>query len=131
MKKCPHCNMTVDAKSECPICRTTLTYEPYCTDDHEHLIWNKHLLLYLAKNIWFSVLCYIVGTVKYFMTSTDPSILFLYAAILALISLLTSIFHRPYSKILAWKYSDNYIPVIIAFQKYVFGGLSIIFFILS
>ena len=42
MKQCPTCKMTVDEKNECPICGTTLTYEPIVDAEKEHIILNKY-----------------------------------------------------------------------------------------
>ncbi len=122
--------MTVDAESECPFCYTTLTYEPICVDEHEHLVWNKYFFLYLAKNIWFSVLCCIVGVIKLFIARPPIGGLWIYAAVLALVSLTASIFQRQLCKILTWKYSDEYAHFKVGIWKYIFGGASIIIFFL-
>ena len=130
-EKCPTCKMVVDAKNECPFCYTTLTYEPICADEHEHLVWNKYLFLYLANNIWFSLLCCIIGAIKLFMVIPTICGLWVFAAVLALVSLTVSISKRHLCKLLTWKYSDKYAIYKIGIWKYLFGGASIILFCLA
>lgn len=129
MKKCPTCQMIVDADNECPFCATTLTYEPKCDAESERLVWNKYLLIYIAKNIWFSLACCIVGLVKIFIARPQISVLLFSAGACALISLIVSIFQRRFSKTMTWKYSEDYIPFKISMWKYLLGGISIILFV--
>lgn len=129
MKKCPTCRMIVDAENECPFCATTLTYEPKCEAESERLVWNKYLLIYIAKNIWFSLICCIVGLVKILVARPQMSILLFSAGACAVISLITSIFQRNFCKTMTWKYSEEYMPFKIGIWKYFLGGISIILFI--
>ena len=122
--------MTVDAKNECPICSAALTYEPPCDADREHLLWNRYRLIYIAKCAWFSVLCCIVGLLKTIIARPPIHQLLVMAAALAAVSLTVSLFQRTVSRILMWKYSENYASYEIAVFKYVFGGISVILFLL-
>lgn len=53
MKKCPTCKMTVKADMACPICHTTLTYEPEVKGRFEKKKLNKYLGIYLLKRFAF------------------------------------------------------------------------------
>ena len=53
MKKCPTCKMTVKADMACPICQTTLTYEPEVSGNFEKKKLNKYLGIYLLKRFAF------------------------------------------------------------------------------
>ena len=53
MKKCPTCKMTVKADMACPICQTTLTYEPEVEGKFEKKRFNKYLGVYLFKRFAF------------------------------------------------------------------------------
>lgn len=129
MKKCPTCQMIVDADNECPFCATTLTYEPKCEAESERLVWNKYLLIYIAKNTWFSLICCIVGLLKLLIARPQISVLLFSAGTCAIISLIASIFQRNFCKTMTWKYSEEYLPFKIGILKYLLGGISIILFI--
>lgn len=129
MKKCPTCQMIVDADNECPFCATTLTYEPKCEAESERLVWNKYLLIYIVKNTWFSLICCIVGLLKLLIARPQISVLLFSAGTCAIISLIASIFQRNFCKTMTWKYSEEYMPFKIGIWKYLLGGISIILFI--
>ena len=65
MKKCPLCEMTVKSDSACPICQTTLTYEPEVPGFFEKKKFNKYLGIYFLKRFAFVVaaiiFCVIAG----------------------------------------------------------------------
>ena len=65
MKKCPTCKMTVKADMACPICQTTLTYEPEVNGRFEKKKLNKYLAFYLLKRFAFvflaTLFCVIAG----------------------------------------------------------------------
>ena len=129
MKKCPTCQMIVDADNECPFCATTLTYEPKCEAERERLVWNKYLFIYIVKNTWFSLICCIVGLLKLLIARPQISVLLFSAGTCAIISLIASIFQRNFCKTMTWKYSEEYMPFKIGIWKYSLGGISIILFI--
>ena len=129
MKKCPICRMTVDADNECPFCGTSLTYEPVCDAEREHIVWNKYYLKYMAKSIWFAVLCCMVGAVKIIVARPPMSELLVTAILLALFSLFISCFQRSWVTKMKWKYSKAYLSFLIPLWKYGFGALSVIFFL--
>ena len=122
--------MTVDAKDECPICAATLTYEPVCDAEREHLLWNRYRWLYISKCTWFSVLCCMIGLLKMIIARPQINHLFWFAAALAAVSLTVSLFQRKILHLLTWKYSENYAAYEIAVFKYVFGSISVILFLL-
>lgn len=63
MKKCPTCQSIVDDDTECKICGTTLTYEPFIDSDKEKLKPNHYLYFFLAKKLSFSMVCLILVAV--------------------------------------------------------------------
>ena len=128
MKKCPICQMTVDSDHECPFCGNTLTYEPDCDASREKIVWNKYYLLYMAKNIWFSVICCVIGAIKLIIVSPSMSELLVAAIVCAAVSLLVALFQRPLIKG-NWIYKESYIPIIVASWKYGAGLLSVLFFL--
>lgn len=100
MRKCPVCQMIVDAKNECPICAATLTYEPVCDAEREHLLWNRYRWLYIAKCTWFSFLCCLIGFLKMIIARPQFHQIFWMAAALAAVSLAVSLFQRQIFRLL-------------------------------
>ena len=128
MKNCPICQMTVDVDNECPFCGTSLTYEPNCDAAREKIVWNKYYLLYMAKNIWFSLLCSLIGVVRLMIARPPMSELLVVAIVCVFVSLLIALFQRPLSKG-NWVYKESYIPIILASWKYGAGLLAVLFFL--
>ena len=128
MKNCPTCRMTVDVDNECPFCGTSLTYEPNCDAAREKIVWNKYYLLYMAKNIWFSLLCSLIGVVRLMIVRPPMSELLVVAIVCVFVSLLIALFQRPLSKG-NWVYKESYIPIILASWKYGAGLLAVLFFL--
>ena len=98
MKNCPTCWMTVDVDNECPFCGTSLTYEPDCDAVREKIVWNKYYLLYMAKNIWFSLICVLIGVIKLTVARPPMSELLIAAIVCAAVSLLVALFQRSLTK---------------------------------
>ncbi|MBR7185717.1 MAG: hypothetical protein IKD37_08955 [Clostridia bacterium] len=57
MKQCPTCNSIIEAQTECPVCGETLTYVNPHPAHRERIARNRYGLRYLAKQIWFALLC--------------------------------------------------------------------------
>ena len=58
MKKCPKCQMTIDAHSECPVCKQHLCDVEYvinCKGERYKL--NKYFLPYFLKKCVFALIC--------------------------------------------------------------------------
>ena len=64
MKQCPTCRCIVDEKDSCPICHTSLIYEPSAHTDGEKIVWNRYYGMYLLKTLAFSVLCFVFCIVR-------------------------------------------------------------------
>lgn len=131
MKKCKVCHCTVNDENECHICHNTLTYESTSQETDEHYVLNKYYLIYILKNIWFSVLCCIFGIIKFAVSKPNMSVLLITAFVLALISLVVSVFQSNLEKSITWKYSESYAPFKIGIWKYLLGSISILFFIFA
>ena len=128
MKNCPTCWMTVDVDNECPFCGTSLTYEPNCDAAREKIVWNKYYLLYMAKNIWFSLICVLIGVIKLTVARPPMSELLIAAIVCAAVSLLVALFQRSLTKG-NWIYKESYIPIVVVSWKYGAGLLAILFFL--
>ncbi len=129
MKQCPTCKMTVNAENECPICRTTLTYEPTVHTDREHIILNKYYWIYFGKTIWFSLLCSIVCIVRVAIVRPQISPLLLGMAGLLVISVVVSVFQRKLPDAIRWKYRHmgEYAEYKVFLWKYLFAGIAVLF----
>ena len=64
MKKCPTCQSIVDDDDTCPICQTSLIYEPSAHTDDEKIVWNRYYVMYLLKTLAFSVLCFLFCIIR-------------------------------------------------------------------
>ena len=134
MKKCNVCQCIVDEKSECPICGNTLTYEPTVTEDREHFVFNKYYYIYLLKNAWFAVFCTIASIIILIVDTpiSSYSLRFILPAIVLLIaSLADSFFKRSQYKRLLKIYSERRANYMITYDKYLYGTVAVIFFLIS
>jgi len=127
MKKCPTCQMIVDAENECPICGATLTYEPTINSEKEHIILNKYYWIYLAKETWFSILCSIVCIVRVMIVGPQISPLLLGMIGLLVISIVVSIFRRNWVNAMQWKYTENHAGFKTSLWKYLFAAIAVLF----
>lgn len=130
MKQCPTCKSVIDAKSECPICYTTITYEDEIASAFEQYKWNRYVIIYFIKRMWISVLCCIIGIVKIIGFSIELKELLLYAILFALASLCISIFQRRLAKKSQWKYTEDYAEQRLIMYKYLYAVLSIFLFVI-
>ena len=99
--------MQIDAENECPICHSSIMYEPKISSESEKYILNKYLFFYFIKNCWYSFLCFAIVLIR-FILNTQLSGYYIYIALLLCISIITSLFQRKFSKFLQWKYSKNF-----------------------
>ena len=129
MKQCPTCKMTVNAKNECPICSTTLTYEPTVNSEKEHIIFNKYYWMYFVKTTWFSLLCSIVCIVRAAIVRPQISPLLLGMVGLLLISIVVAIFQRKLPDLIRWKYKHMgyYAEFKISMWKYLCAVIAVLF----
>lgn len=132
MKICPKCKMRIDAENECPMCHTTITYEPKVSGQKEEYIFNKYFLLHLIKNCWYSILCTIIVIIQ-FVIKPYFSGHFVYITLLICISIFSSLFQRKLSKYLQWKYSKDYSEYAVNYTKIISGGLAVLctFFLIN
>lgn len=127
MKQCPTCKMTVDAEAECPICGTTVTYEPSVPAEKERWVFNRYLLRYMLIRCWFSLLC--LGTVLIRMILCAPPVdryLFM-ILFLAIASLVFGVFERGLRKALLWKYTERHAAISTTFTKILSGAMAVLF----
>ena len=129
MKICPTCKMTVDAENECPICYTTITYEPKVSADKEKYVYNKYFFWHVIKNSWFSVACFIIVALRLISKHQfSPQYLLCYVGIfiLLLISVLISVFQRRLSRFLQWKYSKDYSEYLANYSKIILCAVAVL-----
>ena len=127
MKQCPHCRMTVNAADECPICFTTLTYEPTASASREKLVCNRYLALYLLRHMWFSLLCALVVFIRLLIVQPNGVQLWIYGAVMLLISLITALFERRLIRWSQWKYSEHYAVFSVGITKYLAALIGAVF----
>ena len=121
--------MTVNAENECPICRTTLTYEPTVQAEKEHIVFNKYYWMYLGKTTWFSLLCAIVCIVRVVIVKPQISPLLFGMAGLLILSVVMSVFQRYLPDAIRWKYRHmgEYAEIKIFLWKYLCAGIAVLF----
>lgn len=122
MKKCPLCKMIVDAEYECPICYTSITYEPDVESDREKYVCNKYFAWYIIRQGWFSMLCFIFVIFRIFSVQTHSIPCCILAFICAIVSLLESFFERQIAKRIQWYYSEE-ISVYKALEGKIVSGI--------
>ncbi len=127
MKQCPHCRMTVDATDACPICLTTLTYEPTVSAEREKLVFNRFLLLYLLRHMWFSLLCTLAVLIRLLFVQPTTMQLYRCGAVLLILSLITALFERKFVQWSQWKYSEKYAHYSVGMTKYLSAILGMVF----
>ncbi|MBE6560378.1 MAG: hypothetical protein E7662_04575 [Ruminococcaceae bacterium] len=127
MKQCPHCRMTVDASDECPICFTSLTYESSVPAAREKLVWNRYLLLHLLRHMWFSLLCTVAVLIRLLIVQPVLTQLYLYGAVLLILSLITALFERRFVKWSQWKYNERYAYFSVGLTKYFAAIIGVVF----
>lgn len=126
MKTCPTCNMTVDNNDCCPICKTSLLYEPFAHTDEEHILFNKYYMIYLLKTLWFSGICFLFCTVR--IAGWHKELDFLCFPIIFLSSL--SLFlgftqRRTFDGLAQLFYTESYSRALRVFVKYLSASASV------
>ena len=126
MKECPVCKSKVDEMFECPICWTTLTYEPECYGKGERYAFNKYYLRYLWRQCWFSLVS--LGIVLIATFFTDPGLyhLCILAWVASVGSVLMGAFQRNWLKSLHCKHTGEYARIRLVGTKYGAAGLAIL-----
>ena len=127
MKKCPNCKMIVDADNECPFCYTTITYEPIVNADKEKYVFNKYFIWHLIKQSWFSLLCLIVVILRFVIVKPELDYFLLFPIVFIFISLQFSFFGRKITKVMQWKYSEEYSEFRMVGIKVLTGFLAVLF----
>ena len=127
MKVCPLCKSTVDEPYSCPICHTTLTYEPDCYSHREKFVFNKYFVLYLAGKCWFSVLCLLIVLARMLIVRTAALEMLKFCVPFAVISLGISLFERQLVRLNLWRYTEVYATYSVKWPKFVFGFLAALF----
>ena len=127
MKVCPQCRMTVDAADECPICFGTLTYEPTVSAAREKFVWNRYLLLYLLRHMWFPLLCTLAVLIRLLFVQPNGVQLWIYGAVMLLIALITALLERKFIRWSQWKYSEHYAVFSVGITKYLAALIGAVF----
>ena len=127
MKHCPVCRCTVNEDNECPICGTTLTYEPTDFDaERERFVMSRHLALYLFGKAWFSCLCAVIAV--YELISSGVGFSYITAVIIMMIdyALFSSFFYRLDIRLLQRIWSGKYAYYKNLISRYVVPATAVI-----
>ena len=127
MKKCPTCKMTVNADNECPFCYTSIIYEKETLSDKEEYVWNKYFVWYLIKQSWFSLLCFIIVTIRLFYIRDALDAYVIVPTLFLLVSFIFSLFGRKITSFMYWKYSEDYSAFRTVLTKVIAGALAVLF----
>lgn len=117
MKKCPMCQMTVKADAVCPICQTTLTYEPEVAGHFEKKKLNKYLYLYLLKRFAFVIAAIIFCVVSGLFIQMDAY--WLATAAIGAAALVVTAFQRTLTMYIKITFFETLVWVFIICVKYV------------
>lgn len=117
MKKCPTCQMTVKADMACPICQTTLTYEPEVEGKFEKKKINKYLFIYLLKRFAFVILAAAFCVIAGFFIQKDGY--WLVTAVTASAAFFISIFQRTLTMYIKITFLESMMWLIIFVIKYI------------
>lgn len=125
MKKCPVCKSVVDESFACPICGTTLTYEPECYSEEERYAFNKYFLRYLLRQCWFSLLSLIIVLIATIFTVPELHQICITAWFCAIVSGLMGALQRKWIKWSLYKYTEEYARFGVVLGKYLTAGAAI------
>lgn len=117
MKKCPICEMTVKADMACPICQTTLTYEPEVSGHFEKKKLNKYLFVYFLKRFAFVIFAAAFCDVAGMFIQIDEY--WLVAAVTSAAAFVISILQRTMTMYIKIPFLETLVWVFILTIKYI------------
>jgi len=149
MKECPVCHAVMEEEERCPVCGQFILYEPPSGAHKESLARNGCTYRYLARKLWLPVLSLIAVIVimavrwpleplikqiahtvdghTFYSTVRNTSEQYLWLSLLlAVLSLIISVFERAAARWLEWKYSREYARIQAAAAKYILGGTALL-----
>ncbi len=126
MKECRVCRMIVDADGECPICGSTVTYEPEIERKRPKYRCNRYLWGYLLRNYWFPAILAAYNLYVILRHRPEASDFFLYALTMMFISLYTSVRHGTMRERLLRRTGEEseWTVLYLGVLKYICGGAS-------
>lgn len=128
MKVCPTCKMTVKTDMACPICQTTLTYEPEVEGRFEKKKLNKYLVLYLLKRFAFVIAATAFCVVAGLFIQKEGY--WLATVVTTSAAFIISIFQRTLTMYIKVPFLESFMWLIIFFIKYISLLLPVIWGIL-
>ncbi len=128
MKKCPLCQMTVKADMVCPICQTTLTYEPEVSGRFEKKKLNKYLFFYLLKRFAFVLAAIAFCVISGLFIQMESY--WLATAIIGASAIVVSIFQRAMTMYIKITFLETLMWIFIISVKYVAMLLPVIWGVL-
>lgn len=126
MKKCPNCDMTVDAYSECPICGGDLMNTPQSEVEIEKYRLNKWFFMYLIKRHKLSLMCTIVVLFRIFLSITTCGYWQGLSVLLIVIMWIEALYKNFVYKMLNNIYSDTYLETTNKITLYACGIFAIV-----
>ncbi len=108
MKTCPTCRMTVNAHSECPMCKTELTDIPYSDRRGEVYKLNRWFWPYFIKTNRWSLASFALVVVKIICFGLTWNGYMLVTALFLLLMVLFALFPERWKGLGSWRFSEEY-----------------------
>lgn len=108
MKVCPNCKMTVDAHSECPVCKANITDVEYSEAKRESYKFNKYFFTFLLKKHWFPIICSIIALLVLVIRFDGFNIKSIFALFCMAESILVSLYRKAFINFDSKFYSESY-----------------------
>lgn len=126
MKVCPKCKMTVDAHTDCPVCKNDLTKEPYADAKGESYAFNKYLIPYLFRKHTFSIVCVAAVIVRMILSWSYLNWYCLLSLFCVFLSAFISLFKNRILSMEMWRFTEIYAEMRISIAKYAAGVIGVV-----
>ena len=126
MKRCPKCHMTLNAHSECPVCRDDITEVSYEQEDCERYELNKYLLLYLIKYSKLFTMCVLACICIFIINFPLIKWIYIIALLCLVICYCETFYPQKANTILKNIYSEDYLEATAKITKYASGVCAVI-----
>ena len=127
MKKCPLCEMVVDAYNECPVCGADITGESFAESEIEHYRINRWFFLYLIKRHKFLLICtlFVLLLILTSLTTFDK---YSFLSLLLTVCMWVEVLYKNLVfKLFGSIYSEGFLEITHAFSRYAYGIFGIVF----
>lgn len=111
MKHCPRCQMTVDAHSECPVCKADLTDVAYRERSGETYKLNRWFVGYFIRKNVFFLCCVALIVLKVICFGATINGYLLLTAVLLLWMVAESLFPERLKQLVDWRYTESFLEL--------------------